>query len=127
MAQRRASDAPGIDPKGSLRSLPAELSNLKTPCKIQDMKTMAIENASLPDLLIELRGEGEILLTDHAAPVAKLISLKRTAHVPSPASLQNRREALTALKELGGVRDVIGDPAEWQRAMRQDRPLPLID
>jgi len=88
---------------------------------------MAIENAYLPDLLVELWVEGEILLTDHAAPVAKLVSLERTAHAPSAESLQNRREALTALKGLGGLGDVIGNPGEWQRAIRQDRPLTLID
>jgi antitoxin (DNA-binding transcriptional repressor) of toxin-antitoxin stability system len=91
------------------------------------MKTVAIENASLLDLLLELRGEDEILLTDHAEPVAKLVSITPAAHVPNAATLQKRREALTALKQLGGLRDVIGDPQEWQRAIRLDRPLPLID
>jgi antitoxin (DNA-binding transcriptional repressor) of toxin-antitoxin stability system len=91
------------------------------------MKTVAIENAHLPDLLIELRGEDEIVLTDHCEPVARLVSIERRAFVPSAASLQNRSDALRALRELGGLRDVIHNPEEWQRAIREDRPLPLMD
>jgi antitoxin (DNA-binding transcriptional repressor) of toxin-antitoxin stability system len=91
------------------------------------MKTVAIEKTCLPDLLVELRGEDEILLTDHAEPVAKLVSLAPTVFVPTVASVQKRQEALKALKGMGGLSDVIGDAEEWQRAIRQDRPLPLID
>jgi antitoxin (DNA-binding transcriptional repressor) of toxin-antitoxin stability system len=88
---------------------------------------VAVENAHLPDLLAQLRGENEIVLTDHAEPVAKLVSIERGGFVASAVSLQNRKDALAALKELGGLREVIGNPEEWQRAIRQDRPLPLID
>jgi antitoxin (DNA-binding transcriptional repressor) of toxin-antitoxin stability system len=91
------------------------------------MKTVAVENAYLSDLLVQLRDEDEILITDHAEPVAKLFSLERTAFVSSAASLQNRQEALKALKQLGGLADVIGEPEEWQWTIRQDRPLPLIN
>jgi antitoxin (DNA-binding transcriptional repressor) of toxin-antitoxin stability system len=91
------------------------------------MKTVAIENVCIPDLLVELRGEDEILLTEHARPVAKLVSLEQTAFVPNAATLQNRRESVSALKRLGGLGDIIGDAEEWQRAIRQDRPIPLIE
>jgi antitoxin (DNA-binding transcriptional repressor) of toxin-antitoxin stability system len=87
------------------------------------MKTVAIENAHLPDLLVQLRGEDEILLTYHATPVAKLVSLERKTVAPNAANLQTRQEALAALKRLGGLRDVISDPEEWQRAIRRDRRL----
>jgi hypothetical protein len=38
--------------------------------------------------------------------------------------LGQRREALAALRALGGLKDVIPDPAAWQREQREDRPLP---
>jgi antitoxin (DNA-binding transcriptional repressor) of toxin-antitoxin stability system len=91
------------------------------------MKTVAIENACLPDLLVQLRAADEILLTQHAEPVAKLVSLAPAPSAPGAAALQERRQAVAALKASGGLRDVIADPAEWQRNIRQDTPLPSID
>jgi hypothetical protein len=45
----------------------------------------------------------------------------------TPDMLRRRQEALQALRALGGLRDVIPDPAAWQRELRQDRPLPGRD
>jgi len=45
----------------------------------------------------------------------------------TPEMLRTRKEALTALRELGGLKDVIPDPIEWQREQRADRPLPGRD
>lgn len=45
----------------------------------------------------------------------------------TPEMMQQRREALQALRELGGLRDAIPDPAAWQREGRRDRPLPDRD
>ncbi len=42
----------------------------------------------------------------------------------TPEMLSQRREALAALRALGGLKDVIPDPTAWQRAQREDRPLP---
>ncbi len=42
----------------------------------------------------------------------------------TPEMLRQRKEALAALRALGGMKDVIPDPAVWQREQREDRPLP---
>ena len=42
----------------------------------------------------------------------------------TPAMLAQRKEALAALRALGGLRDVIPDPVAWQCEQREDRPLP---
>ena len=48
------------------------------------------------------------------------------ADVPraSAEMLARRKESLAALRALGGLKDVIVNPAEWQREQRMDRPLP---
>ena len=42
----------------------------------------------------------------------------------TPEMLKQRREALAALRALGGLKDVIADSIAWQRAQREDRSLP---
>ena len=42
----------------------------------------------------------------------------------TPEMLGQRKEALDALRALGGLKDVIPDPIAWQREQREDRPLP---
>jgi hypothetical protein len=42
-------------------------------------------------------------------------------------SVQRRKEALKALRALGGLRDVIPDPVAWQRETREDRPISAHD
>ena len=42
----------------------------------------------------------------------------------TPDMLLRRKEALSALRGLGGLREAISDPASWQREQRRDRPLP---
>jgi hypothetical protein len=113
--------------RGQSGNGPPELSNRKDFCHLGGMKTVAVENTSLPDLLVELRTEDEILLTDHAEPIAKLVSVVPAPYVSSAANLRKRQEALDALKGMGGLGEVIADAGEWQRAIRKDRPLPLID
>ncbi len=46
-----------------------------------------------------------------------------TPRLATPEMLGQRREALAALRALGGLKDVIPDPAVWQREQREDRPL----
>ena len=61
---------------------------------------------------------------------AKLEPADEADAVPSlatPEMLGQRREALAALRALGGLKDVIPDPAAWQREQREDRPLPGRD
>lgn len=41
----------------------------------------------------------------------------------TPEMLRQRKEALAALREMGGLKDVISDPVAWQREQREDRPL----
>ena len=45
----------------------------------------------------------------------------------TPEMVRQRKQALSALRAAGGLREVIPDPTEWQREMRQDRPLPGRD
>ena len=48
-------------------------------------------------------------------------------NLATPKMLHQRREALAALRKLGGLQDVIPDPMAWQRELREDRPLPGRD
>jgi hypothetical protein len=59
---------------------------------------------------------------DRAEVRAKLDELATTTAV-SPQMVAQRKGALRKLRELGGLRQVIPDPAAWQRELRQDRPL----
>lgn len=45
----------------------------------------------------------------------------------TPDMVARRKAAFQKLRELGGLRQIIPDPAAWQREMRQDRPLPGRD
>ena len=47
-----------------------------------------------------------------------------TPRLATPEMLGRRREALATLRALGGLKDLIPDPAAWQREQREDRPLP---
>jgi len=42
-------------------------------------------------------------------------------------NVHRRKAALQALRELGGLGDVIPDPIAWQREARRDRPQPGRD
>jgi hypothetical protein len=42
----------------------------------------------------------------------------------TPEMPRARREALAALRELGGLRDVIPDPMAWQREQREEGLIP---
>ena len=69
-----------------------------------------------------------------------------TVHVPLPEKLRHGKlrvtatvqsvdekpvgtplDALKELRKLGGLRNVIPDPVEWQREQRRDRQLPGRD
>ena len=45
----------------------------------------------------------------------------------TPQMMAQRKLALQKLREMGGLRQVIPDPAAWQRQMRQDRSQPGRD
>lgn len=47
--------------------------------------------------------------------------------IAAPERIERRKAALRQLRELGGLADVIADPAAWQREQRQERPLPGRD
>ena len=58
---------------------------------------------------------------------AKLEAADEMQSIPrlaTPEMLRQRKEALAALRVLGGLKDVIPDPMAWQREQREDRPLP---
>ena len=42
----------------------------------------------------------------------------------TPEMIAKRLAAYEGLRALGGLDDVIPDPAAWQRELRADRPLP---
>ncbi len=50
--------------------------------------------------------------------------MKSGPWLATPEMLRQRKEALTALRALGGLKDVIPDPVAWQREQREDRSLP---
>ncbi|MBM3888980.1 MAG: type II toxin-antitoxin system prevent-host-death family antitoxin [Verrucomicrobia bacterium] len=88
------------------------------------MKTVAVETAKLSALVADVRAGEEVVLTDHERPVARLVPVRRTPPRATPEMLRARKQALHELRALGGLRDIIADPAAWQREIRQDRPLP---
>ena len=45
----------------------------------------------------------------------------------TPEMAQKRKAALQQLRDMGGLSDVITDPAAWQRELRRDRTLPGRD
>ena len=68
----------------------------------------------------ELRhGKVEVTATLKAVGDASPTALRAT-----PDEVARRNAALAELRGLGGLRDVIPDPMEWQREMRRDRSLP---
>jgi hypothetical protein len=56
-----------------------------------------------------LKVEAKLELTDGTAA---------TAPLATPEMLRARKEALEALRSLGGLKDVIPDPVAWQRELR---------
>ena len=55
---------------------------------------------------------------------AKLEAADATAismSLATPEMLRQRKEALEALRAMGGLSDVIPDPIAWQREQREDR------
>jgi hypothetical protein len=67
---------------------------------------------------------GKIEVTATLKPVNATSCTVRRAR---PEEVAPRKAALTELRALGGLRDLIPDPLSWQREMRQDRPLPGRD
>lgn len=56
----------------------------------------------------------------------RLEAVDETQSIPgqaTPDMLTQRKEALAALRALGGLKDLIPDPAAWQREQREERPL----
>lgn len=49
---------------------------------------------------------------------------KRVVPTASPEMLARRLEALEAVRAMGGLKDLIPDPAAWQREIREDVVLP---
>ncbi|MBN8421867.1 MAG: hypothetical protein J0L73_23320 [Verrucomicrobia bacterium] len=49
---------------------------------------------------------------------------RRMAPTATPEMLAKRAEALEGLRAMGGLKDVIPDPAAWQREAREEVILP---
>ncbi len=49
---------------------------------------------------------------------------KRVIPTATPEMLAKRAAAFEAIRAMGGLKDVIPDPAAWQREMREDVVLP---
>lgn len=78
---------------------------------------------NLPSLLDVLNQNDEIVLTDAQRPIAKITKLDAL----ETESAQGRgAKAAALLEELARRKTFseIVDPVEWQREIRQDRPLP---
>jgi hypothetical protein len=104
-----------------------------TPCDQQDkilsMSTItAILEADADGTLhlpvpAELR-QGRVEVT---ATLRAVDAVSGPAIQSAPDRVARRKAALAELRGLGGLRDVIPDPVEWQREMRRDRSLPDRD
>lgn len=55
------------------------------------------------------------------------IKTKRQIPTATPEMLAARKKALQELRDMGGLSDVIPDPAAWQREIRKDVALPGRD
>lgn len=60
-----------------------------------------------------------ISVTDGATPKPK-----RVIPIATPEMLAKRAAAFEAIRAMGGLKDVIPDPAAWQREIREDVVLP---
>ena len=49
---------------------------------------------------------------------------KRRVPPASPEMVEQRKAALARLQTMGGLKDVIPDPAAWQREIRSDVQMP---
>jgi hypothetical protein len=81
----------------------------------------------LPVPLELRRGKLRVTATLQAEPdTSKTATIEAARERPlaTPEMLARRRAALEALRSVGGLQDIIPDPAAWQREIRQDRPLP---
>jgi len=63
----------------------------------------------------------------HAVMMLNAVQSKRQPPKATPEMLLKRQEAYQELRALGGLSDVIPDPAGWQRELRQDRAMPGRD
>jgi hypothetical protein len=92
---------------------------MSTISAILDAQADGTLHLPLPE---ELRhGKVEVTATLRAA------GTDLTPTAATPAQLARRKAALEALREMGGLPNVVSDPAAWQRDLRQDRPLPGRD
>jgi hypothetical protein len=103
--------------------------NLATTAKAGSLKSMSTITA-----ILEPHADGSLHLPlppelrhRRVRVEAKLEAADESETIPrlaTSAMLGQRKEALAALRALGGLKDMIPDPAAWQREQREDRPLP---
>ena len=111
------------DPDGTLHlPLPPELRGGKV--RVEATLASAAEE---PDDAPKAKGFGAFpgiwIAPDFDAPLEDFDEL-RPPPVATPEMLRRRKEAADALRAMGGLKDVIPDPVEWQRELREDRELP---
>ena len=73
---------------------------------------------------VAARGLSAAMHTTNARTQAAADESESTPRRSTPEMLGQRSETLAALRAFGGLKDVIPDPAAWQREQREDRPLP---
>lgn len=59
-----------------------------------------------------------------SVPNGRSTKPKRAVPAATPEMLAKRAAALESLRAMGGLKDVIPDPAAWQREIRDDVMLP---
>lgn len=59
-----------------------------------------------------------------SVPTGTITKPKRVPPTATPEMLAKRAAALEGLRAMGGLKDVIPDPAAWQREIREDVLLP---
>ncbi len=129
--------APGVPSLSTKRGFPRQMQRCQVLNLATSVKTISLQPMSTITAILEPHADGSLHLPlpeelrhRRVRVEAKLEAADEMESIPrlaTPEMLGQRREALAALRALGGLKDVIPDPAAWQREQREDRPLPGRD
>ena len=119
-------------PRGGRRCRSAPFPAQKLRCQVSSLATR-VKAASLPPVstitaILEPHADGSLHLPLPVELQHRRVRVEvtleaadeseSTPRLATPEMLGQRREALAALRALGGLKDVIPDPAAWQREQR---------
>ena len=126
--------APGVPSLSTKRSFPRQMQRRQALSLATSVKTISLKPMSTITAILEPHADGSLHLPLPAELRHRRVRVEATLEaadesesaprLATPEMLGRRREALAALRALGGLKDVIPDPAAWQREQREDRPLP---